>query len=105
MRAALVEDLIRRLPNGKVVPSDAPKPAAAVEVSVEIVAVHETATALTLDATWTQTRPSGESGATTVQTRSFFAPLTDRSNGAYAEALSQALAQLADAIAQRLGGG
>jgi uncharacterized protein len=105
MRATLVEDLIRQLPNGKVVPIDAPRPAAVVDISVEIVAVHETATALSMDVTWTQTRPSGEAGATTVQTQTFSAPLADRSNGAYAEALSLALAQLADAIARRLGGG
>jgi uncharacterized lipoprotein YmbA len=105
MRTTLVEDLIRLLPNGKVVPTDAPKPAAVVDVSVEVVAIHEAATSLSLDATWTQTRPSGDAGTTTVQTQSFSAPLADRSNGAYADALSQAVAQLADAIARRLGGG
>lgn len=104
MRTTLVEDLIRLLPSGKVVPSDAPRPAAVVDVSVEIVAIHETATSISLDATWTQTRPFGDAGATTVQTRSFSAPLADRSNGAYAEALSQALAQLADTIAVKLSG-
>lgn len=104
MRTALVEDLIRLLPNGKVVPSDAPKPAAVVDVSVEVVAIHETATSVSLDATWTQTRPAMDAGATTVQTQSFSVPLADRSNGAYADALSRALAQLADAIAARLGG-
>ena len=105
MRTTLIEDLIKRLPNGRVVPTDAPKPAATVDVSVEIVAVHETAGTLSIDVTWTQTRPSGEAGATTVQTLSLSAPLADRSNAAYAEALSQAMAQLADAIAARLGGG
>jgi len=99
------KDLIKRLPNGRVVPTDAPKPAATVDVSVEIVAVHETVGTLSIDVTWTQTRPSGEAGATTVQTLSLSAPLADRSNAAYAEALSQAMAQLADAIAARLGGG
>lgn len=105
MRTTLIEDLIKRLPNGRVVPTDAPKPAATVDVSVEIVAVHETVGTLSIDVTWTQTRPSGEAGATTVQTLSLSAPLADRSNAAYAEALSQAMAQLADAIAARLGGG
>ena len=104
MRTTLIEDLIKRLPNGRVVPTDAPKPAATVDVSVEIVAVHETASTLSLDVTWTQTRPSGEAGATTVQTLSLSAPLANRSNAAYAEALSQTMAQLADAIAARLGG-
>ena len=104
LRGVLVENLIKRLPNGRVVPTDAPKPATVVDVSVEIVAVHETATTLSLDVTWTQTRPGGEAGATTVQTLSLSAPLADRSNAAYAEALSQAMGQLADAIAARLGG-
>lgn len=104
MRTALVEDLMKILPNGKVVPTDAPKPAAVVDVSVEIVAIHETANVLSLDAAWTQTRPSADAGATSVQTQSFSAPLADRSNAVYAEALSQTLAQLANAIAQRLGG-
>ena len=92
MRTTLIEDLIKRLPNGRVVPTDAPKPAATVDVSVEIVAVHETAGTLSIDVTWTQTRPSGEAGATTVQTLSLSAPLANRSNAAYAEALSQAMA-------------
>ena len=104
MRTILVENLIKRLPNGRVVPTDAPKPAATIDLSVEIVALHETASALSLDVTWTQTRPSGEAGATTIQTLNLSAPLGDRSNAAYAEALSQAMAQLADAIATRLGG-
>jgi uncharacterized lipoprotein YmbA len=105
MRATLVEDLIKRLPNGQIVPVDAPRPAAVIDVSVEIVAVHETGNALSIEAAWTQTRPSSaDAGATTVQSASFSVPLANASNGAYADALSQALAQLADAIAGRLGG-
>ena len=105
MRGALVENLIKRLPNGQIVPADAPKPAAVIEISVEIVAIHETANSLSIQASWTQTRPStGDAGATTVQSASFSVPMANRSNGAYAESLSQALAQLADAIVGRLGG-
>lgn len=103
MRTALVEDLIKRLPNGQIVPVDAPKPAAVIEISVEIVAIHETANSLSIQATWTQTRPTA-AGATTVQGSSFSVPLANRTNGAYADSLSQALAQLADAIVARLGG-
>lgn len=105
MRTALVENLIKRLPNGLIVPVDAPKPAAVIEISVEIVAIHETANSLSIQATWTQTRPSvADAGATTVQGSSFSVPMANRTNGAYADSLSQALAQLADAIVGRLGG-
>jgi len=103
MRTTLIENLITRLPNGRVVPTDAPKPASTVDVSVEIVAVHETAGTLSLDAAWTQTRPSVVAGATAVQSLSLSAPLADRSNAGYAEALSQVMGQLADAIAARVG--
>jgi uncharacterized lipoprotein YmbA len=105
MRGALVENLIKRLPNGQIVPAEAPKPAAVIEISVEIVAMHETANSLSIQANWTQTRTSAsDGGATTVQSSSFSVPMANRSNGAYAESLSQALAQLADAIVGRLGG-
>ena len=103
MRAALVENLIKRLPNGQIVPVDAPKPAAVIEISVEIVAIHETANSLSIQATWTQTRPSA-ADSTTVQGASFSVPMANRTNGAYADSLGQALAQLADAIVARLGG-
>jgi uncharacterized lipoprotein YmbA len=104
MRGALVENLIKRLPNGQIVPAEAPKPAAVIEISVEIVAIHETANSLSIQASWTQTRPSADAGATTVQSASVSVPMANRSNGAYADSLSQALAQLADAIVARLGG-
>jgi uncharacterized lipoprotein YmbA len=105
MRGALVENLIKRLPNGQIVPAEAPKPAALIEISVEIVAMHETANSLSIQANWTQTRTStSDGGATTVQSASFSVPMANRSDGAYAESLSQALAQLADAIVGRLGG-
>ena len=105
MRAALVEDVIKRLPNGLIVPAEAPKPAAVIEISIEIVAIHETANSLSIEASWTQTRPSAAgAGATVVQNSSFSVPMANRTNGAYAESLSQALAQLADAIVGRLGG-
>ena len=103
MRTALVEDVIKRLPNGQIVPAEAPKPAAVIEISVEIVAIHETADSLTIEASWTQTRPSADAGATTVQSSSFSVPMANRTNGAFADSLSQALAQLADAIVARLG--
>lgn len=105
MRTALVENMIKRLPNGRIVPTEAPKPAAVIEISVEIVAIHEAANALSVETSWTQTRPSAaDAGATTVQSASFSVPMANRTNGAYAESLSQALAQLADAIVARLGG-
>jgi uncharacterized lipoprotein YmbA len=104
MRTALVEDMIKRLPNGLIVPAEAPKPAAVIEISVEIVAIHETANSLSIEASWTQTRPSADAGATTVQSSSFSVPMANRTNGAFADSLSQALAQLADAIVARLGG-
>jgi uncharacterized protein len=104
MRATLVENMIKRLPNGQIVPADAPKPAAVIEISVEIVAIHETANSLSVQASWTQTRPSADAGATTVQSSSFSVPMANRTDGAYADSLSQALAQLADAIVGRLGG-
>jgi uncharacterized lipoprotein YmbA len=105
MRTALVEDVIKRLPNGLIVPAEAPKPAAVIEISVEIVAIHETAKSLSIEASWTQTRTSVASGgATTVQSASFSVPMANRTNSAFADALSQALAQLADAIVGRLGG-
>jgi hypothetical protein len=103
MRTALVENVIKRLPNGLIVPAEAPKPAAVIEISVEIVAIHETANSLSIEANWTQTRTSAANGgATTVQSASFSVPMANRTNGAYADALSQALAQLADAIVGRL---
>jgi uncharacterized lipoprotein YmbA len=104
MRTALVEDMIKRLPNGLIVPAEAPKPAAVIEISVEVVAIHETANSLSIEANWTQTRTSAaEGGATTVHSASFSVPMANRSNGAFADSLSQALAQLADAIVARLG--
>ena len=96
--------MIKRLPNGLIVPAEAPKPAAVIEISVEIVAIHETANSLSIEASWTQTRPSADAGATTVQSSSFSVPMANRTNGAFADSLSQALAQLADAIVARLGG-
>jgi uncharacterized lipoprotein YmbA len=105
MRTALVEDVIKRLPNGLIVPAEAPKPAAVIEISIEIVAIHETANSLSIEANWTQTRTSAANGgATTVQSASISVPMANRSNGAYADSLSQALAQLADAIVGRLAG-
>jgi uncharacterized lipoprotein YmbA len=105
MRTALVEDMIKRLPNGLIVPAEAPKPAGVIEISVEIVAIHETANSLSIEANWTQTRTSAADGdATTVHSASFSAPMANRTNGAFADSLSQALAQLADAIVGRLGG-
>jgi len=82
---------------------DAPKPVAVIEISVEIVAIHETANSLSIEATWTQTRPTA-AGVTTVQGSSFSVPMANRTNGAFADSLSQAVAQLADAIVARLGG-
>lgn len=102
LRATLVGDLLLRLPEGQVVPIDAPKPANVIDISVEILAIHEAAGGVSVDVSWTQTRSAADVGATIVRTRHFSAPLNGASNTAYVEALSQVTAQLADAIAQQI---
>ena len=104
MRATLVEDLAGRLPAGRVLPAGLPKLDGAADIAVEVNAIHERPGSIALDVDWTLIgRPpgGGGQGATVRVARheSIEAPLDGQSEQAFANALSQATATLADRIA------
>jgi uncharacterized lipoprotein YmbA len=112
-RLALTQDLVARLPAGAVIYPDAPKPAGAASLVVDVLAFQRSAQGYVLDASWTLT-PSppppneGSSGQAAAPLRRQLR-LTDPGDagaddaGAEAAALSRLLGQLADAIATGVG--
>jgi uncharacterized lipoprotein YmbA len=102
-RSALAQDLAARLPAGELIYPDAPRPAAARDLSVVVLDFGVAGGEATLDASWSLTgpgdaRPPGRTVRLT-------APAAGRGAPATAEALGTLLGLLADDIARSLGAG
>ena len=107
MRATLIEDLTARLPSGRVLPTGTPKPEGAIDLTVEVAAIHEGASGLIADVDWTITQPQtgGANPLPVVRTlrhERIEAPLNNSSQQAFAAALSQVMGLLSDRIVTEL---
>jgi uncharacterized lipoprotein YmbA len=106
MRTTLVEDLIARLPARRILPSGAPTPEGAADLSVEITAIHESSSGLLADIDWAiAMRSLATAGGAppqvvrTLRHERIEAALNGPSQQAFAAALSQLMGVLADRIA------
>lgn len=101
MRRTLAQDLLARLPQGDFITPDAPRPAGARGLVVDVVQLQATPDRVILQANWTLT--GGVSGDVQLSnTVELSAPAPGRDAGAQADAISRLLGELSDRIATAL---
>lgn len=102
MRLTLARDLAARLPEGAFVPPDLPAPEGTRALVVTMVGIGVPVEGdLTLDANWTLVARNPDQ-IVSMRHATLPAPMTDVDGEAQAAAMSRALAELADRIAQSL---
>jgi uncharacterized protein len=101
MRRALAQDLLARLPEGAFITPDAPRPAGAQGLVVDVVQLQATPSRVFMQANWSLT--GGASGAVLKsRTVELSAPAPGRNAAAQADAISRLLGELSDRIAAAL---
>jgi len=104
-RSALTSDLVARLPAGQVIFPDAPAPAGALLISVDVLDARIAGAAGSAEASWSVITPGGRPGAAAVvvtHTASLHVAPQGFGPAGDASALSRLLAQLSDRIAASL---
>jgi uncharacterized lipoprotein YmbA len=100
MRQTLTEDLAARLPPSFVIYPDAPRPDPTVGIVVDVLRCEDTGSGLAIDASWSIFKP--DRSGITARGEKRIARTNAGSADAMAEAMSAAIAELADAIAADL---
>lgn len=101
MRRTLAQDLLARLPEGAFVPPEAPRPAGAQGLVVDVVQLQATPDRVVLQANWSLTGgPSRD--VLLSRTVQLAAPASGPDAAAQADAISRLLGQLSDQIAAAL---
>ena len=101
MRRALAQDLLARLPQGAFISPDAPRPAGARGLVVDVVQLQATPDRVILQANWTLTGDAS-GGVEPSPTVELSAPAQGRDADAQAAAISRLLGELSDRIVAAL---
>jgi len=101
MRRALAQDLLARLPDGAFVPPEAPRPAGAHGLVVDVVQLQATPDRIVMQAHWSLT---GGASRDVLMSRTveLSAPAPGKGAGGQADAISRLLGELSDQIAAAL---